>query len=90
MPSVAANAAPDLPAGFGEAFDIAWRSGTEFHNSAAYSIAQSNALSEYRDNQATPPELEPQGIENPRIWRKSGCREWIHRVHHTVCITHCM
>ena len=48
-------------------------------------------LGEYRDNQAAPPELEPQGIENPRIWRKSGCRrEWIHRVHHTVCLTHCM
>lgn len=47
--NVMANAAPDLPAGFSEAFDSAWRSGTEFHNSAAYSIAQSNALSEYRD-----------------------------------------
>lgn len=48
--NVAANAAPDLPAGFSEAFDVAWRSGTEFHNSAAYSIAQANALSEYSDN----------------------------------------
>ena len=46
---VMANAAPDLPAEFSETLDVAWRSMTEWHNSAAYSVAQSNALGEYRD-----------------------------------------
>lgn len=48
--NVAANAAANLPAGFGESFDIAWRSGTEFHNSAAYSIARERALVDYNDD----------------------------------------
>lgn len=47
--AVAASAARDLPAGFGETFDVAWRSGTEFHNSAGYAIARERALDDYRD-----------------------------------------
>ena len=55
-PSIAAsdqdvvrNAAKNLPAEMPETFDVAWRSGTEFHNSAAYSIARSRALTDYND-----------------------------------------
>lgn len=48
--NVAANAAADLPAGFGESFDVAWRSGTEFNNSAAYTIARERALVDYNDD----------------------------------------
>jgi len=48
--NVVANAARDLPAEFPETLDVAWRSMTEWHNSAAWSVAQHNALSEYIDN----------------------------------------
>lgn len=46
---VTANAAANLPADFSEAFDVAWRSGTEFNNSAAYTIARERALTDYND-----------------------------------------
>lgn len=46
---VTQSAAKFLPAGFGETWDVAWRSGTEFHNSAGYAMARERALTDYRD-----------------------------------------
>lgn len=47
--AVAASAARDLPAGFGETFDVAFRAGTEFQNSVGSFIARNNALTDYSD-----------------------------------------
>lgn len=44
------NAARFLPAEFGETFDVAWRSGTEFNNSIGYQLARSRALGDYADD----------------------------------------
>lgn len=44
------NAAPDLPAGFSEAFDISLRSIGEWHNSNADAVARERALATYYDD----------------------------------------
>lgn len=46
---VTQNAAKFLPAGFGETFDVAFRAGTEFHNSIGSFIARQRALTDYND-----------------------------------------
>ncbi|MFT0876010.1 hypothetical protein VRZ08_05575 [Rhodopseudomonas sp. G2_2311] len=47
---VAANAAPDVPAGFSEALDVSWRSMTEWQSSTAYENARDLALANYYDD----------------------------------------
>lgn len=47
---VVANAARDLPAGFGETWDVSWRSLTEWHNSIGYNVARSRAMADYSDD----------------------------------------
>ncbi|MCD0419476.1 hypothetical protein LOC51_19855 [Rubrivivax sp. JA1024] len=47
---VAANAAPEVPAGFSEALDVSWRSMTEWQSSTAYENARDLALANYYDD----------------------------------------
>ncbi|MGX9389752.1 hypothetical protein ACWX0K_11000 [Nitrobacteraceae bacterium UC4446_H13] len=50
LADAAHNIAPDLPAGFGEAFDVSLRHASEWSNSLAYSYARERALASYYDD----------------------------------------
>lgn len=50
LADAAHNIAPDLPAGFGEAFDVGLRHASEWSNSLAYSYARERALASYYDD----------------------------------------
>ncbi|WP_407155172.1 hypothetical protein [Bradyrhizobium sp. STM 3557] len=47
---VAANAAHDLPAGFGEAFAASWNSIREWHNFGAFYTARANVYNDWRED----------------------------------------